>query len=291
MEKALVRGRRLGRRMAVEVDDSRGARPVVTLREIAEASGLEVTGGPDEAPAPAPPPAPGPEPGPTAEPAADPREVLRDLGLGRRLKPLAEELGSPGPLPAEPAPPAPEPPPRRAFRDAPVPCARCGQTPGEPLGDPPTDADKLAYVEAVLGGRPYEKRYSLLGGRLGLTFAASTPAEYAAGQALLGKKGAMGHFRTDDEALNFALSFRVAMALRLVRAGDALESHDPLPVPADIRDHDELMRFEGAVAGRLAAIGQRLPLAIQAAARFEDNYRTLTLRALDPGFWDGIAGK
>jgi hypothetical protein len=47
------------------------------------------------------------------------------------------------------------------------------------------------------------------------------------------------------------------------------------------------MAFEGQEVTRIADIGLRFQLATQTVLLFEDNYRTLLLRAADENFWTG----
>lgn len=281
MELALINSRRAGKRMAVDVDTSRGDRPIVNLRELADETGLTLETPEAEAPVRTSVPE-------TADPVrtsvpGNPVADMHDLGLGNynKLRPLNEELEKPVVPPRSedaPSPPA-------AFT-GPQPCARCGHRPGDDLADVPTADDKVAYVESVvLGDRQYEKAYTLFDGKLTLVFTASTHEEYMAGQALVAKKGALSHFRNSDEMLAFAATVRTVLTLRTIRA----QGHDDvdyavLKLPDNLQNHEQMMAFDAAVADRVKAIGARFHIALQAATRFESNYRTLMLRSLDENF-------
>ena len=95
MELALINSRRAGKRMAVDVDTSRGDRPIVNLRELADETGLTLETPEAESPVRTSVPE-------TADPVrtsvpGNPVADMHDLGLGNynKLKPLSEELAKP----------------------------------------------------------------------------------------------------------------------------------------------------------------------------------------------------
>jgi hypothetical protein len=272
--------------MGIEIDDTRGGRPVVNLKELAEESGMLLETDSEEVLDSGPVQTSVPEEAPVLDPVQTsvPEEAadLQAIGLGeyRPLRPLKEELDRPAVPPREvdaSPPPAP-------VYQAPQPCARCGHRPGDVMLDPPTDADKTAFVEAALGNRPYEKRYRLLNNKLTITFEAGSHDEYAAAQALTAKKAVLGHFRTPEEIVAFTSTVKAASALRRVETGGGADDYAPLPLPENRREYEQLMAYDAAVARRVKEIGMRFHIILQAAVKFEDNYRTLLTRALNETF-------
>ncbi len=113
-------------------------------------------------------------------------------------EPEPEELPPP-PIPSAPVPPTPAPPPEPPIAEeggeeygaaqATAPkiedCPLCGFHLSDPTVDEPDETDRQAFLEAILGRKPFVKRYELLGGRLRLTFRDLSNKEMDAGRTLL----------------------------------------------------------------------------------------------------------
>lgn len=110
-----------------------------------------------------PPPTPGP-----GQAAASLQQEARDRAAAAYQQGLAAGRAEPDPLTND----AGGPPPDNSAGGLlhPAECPHCGYDLKKPDPTAPTDDDKLNFVQAVLGQQRFRKTYSLLGGKLRLTF-------------------------------------------------------------------------------------------------------------------------
>lgn len=173
-----------------------------------------------------------------------------------------------------------------AFAPAVIPpCPRCGHEASDTLFEPPTDDDKLAFVEAVLGGIPFERNVTMLGSRFEVSVVMPTPLESDAVQKLVAWKGKKRGYDSMDEMVEEAIRYLSAVSVRHCRFGAHRHSYDPIRMPDDIYDDVQLESFHKRVHERLKEFGVRLSVFRRAYLQVEEIYKVLMVRSSDINFW------
>ena len=155
-----------------------------------------------------------------------------------------------------------------------------------------TQADKNAYLDAIVKGTRYTSKASLFGGRVNVKFRSRSLEETAAILSYINHEGAAGSFRTRADVQNASLTaLLVAQVAEIdgVSYGEMkkpllyVETVDGVDEPAWVKDLEIWRRKPEAL---VAALGDAL-------VEFEAKYWEMTRAAKDENFWnpDGSTGK
>lgn len=184
-------------------------------------------------------------------------------------------------LQEEPAP-KPEPAPRESeLADPNKRCAYCGWPASQDDITKLTEGDKLAFVAAILGGRPFRKTYSFYGGQLKLTFRTLSPQELDAAHGQVYKDIRDGLLASPaDEREKLARYISLMMLAQMTLGGRQV----PLPTidPSDIRK--TWTTFEKEVLSSTSMMHH----VVGAAGRFTRAVEKLEVNAENPDFYPAI---
>jgi hypothetical protein len=273
MEQQLLDARRAGKDVAVDSKVLPGGKKVVSLREIMQPSelpippALQVAGQVFDRPA---------EPQPDVAPSnvIDP-EKLKDMLFGQEpVSQPAEPTQQPEPdLLTEPIYHEPV----QAI------CKRCGWDQRKELALEPTEADKLAFLESVLGGGRFVRDVPLMGGKLVVRFQTLLVEEEDAIMRYLRGQLEAGKVMNNDEWGLAYLRARLLGSIAQVISADRVKPYGGLVVQDEIGK-----QIEGLFA--------KLPMPVhgilyQALSTFDELVRALTSRANDQNFWRGPAAE
>lgn len=92
-------------------------------------------------------------------------------------------------------------------------CARCGHDTAITNLPEISDSDRQDFIRAILGGRRYEKAYSLLGGKLNVVFRATTPQEVDLLLEQLRSDSNMERVKSDADYLCQHSRYRMALCI------------------------------------------------------------------------------
>lgn len=282
MEQEALAAARRGNQVTVDQKTVAGAAPVVTLREFT--AGMT----PAAAPGPLPEmPMQQEVPGlPTA-----PEVPLQKAGSqvpAEDLEAMKRALYGAGPeeAPAEPAAPAPAPKEEDMFQNRN--CPRCGWQVDQNNVHVPTDADKLEFMESVLGSRPFAKEVELMGGRMRARFRMVTVTEEDAITEYLNQEMEAKRIQNTGEWTLAYNRARLVSMLTWIKLGN----DEPVKYPTledQVKDEGSLVEQLGK---RMKEIPKAWPLTtyglmMQAMLSVTDVYSTLMARAYDANFWEG----
>jgi hypothetical protein len=272
LEKQVLEAKRAGQNVELASQTLPGGRKVVSLRELAQAEELpvppplQVTPQVQEVPL-------APRAQALAQPADDQfdPEKLKGMLFGpEQPAESTQQADEPAPVAA----PAPVP-------SLPQVCKRCGWDQSRPITEEPTEEDKTAFLESVLGGGRFVRDITLMGGKLIVRFRTLTVAEEDLILANMKRKLDNNEVANQDEwQLGYTRMRMFGMLASLVM-GSNVRMFQEMSLTADL---DQLVN---------AAFGS-LPLPFhgilyQALNTFDDLVRVLTSRAYDPNFWKGPA--
>lgn len=143
---------------------------------------------------------------------------------------LADKIVQAKPQPSQPVPePVTEAP--TANTTPHTNCQRCHWPSNVPFEIKPTDSDKQTFMASLLGLKPFEKRYSLLGGNMTVYFRSLTTADTAILQTQLGAMVRSGEVQGDAEYWANLNEFRLVLSVKRVDVGT-----DPVYEFAGLRD-------------------------------------------------------
>ena len=180
-----------------------------------------------------------------ADTVAELNEVRQRIDAARRAKTASETAGPgintniPGmaqaaaavqQAAAEPAPePAPEPTPEFLSEERNSICPRCGLDLDNPATEP-TKTDIMTYVQTVLGGQRFVKKYQLFDGRVTIIFRSLTTLEEECIKEQLTADVRTKQLLSQQEARVRHAEYRMALGLAaVVRAGQpTIELDEPL---------------------------------------------------------------
>jgi len=216
--------------------------------------------------------------------------------------PAAEALKPLPPVSAPPkSPPAPEPPPtpaddsksRTGLEREPN-CPHCGwNLEQRPDGVEPDRADKLVFLQAILGGQPFTKTVRLLDGKLGVTFRSLSRKTADLVDSQMRVEVDTQRVKSGTEYFNLANHYRLCMSLVAVEQTGGLvsfpESADDYAVDKDKERPDDTVLpqiCEYVAAKALPTEPARHVIGLQ-FARFQHLLAKLEARIDDANFWRG----
>lgn len=218
----------------------------------------------------------------------EPPQIIDDREPAAAEKPKE----APAPEPAEKAATAPEP------ETAAVPpmtilpfCPRCGWDMRQKFEVEITDLDKEDFVACTLGNTRFKRDYSLLGGKLKITFKTVLAEENKMIHRQLVLDQAAKKIVTEAEWFVQMLEYRLALSL------DAMTSHENKPlavVPAlgelpTAADETPLTTLTNYVNTTYLAHEVTRRLVGTHLRQFQRLVEALEAMALEPSFWNGIA--
>jgi len=163
----------------------------------------------------------------------------------------------------------------------PVPCPHCGWARGKEDKLTPSDLDVTNFVEAVLGGKPFRKAYTLYGGRLKMSFRTLTTQEIDAIYEQLRKDMVAGiidniYAERERRARYFAISMLEQLVLGTNVYSMAPLAKMPLDKQLDmvmskVLTTEMLVRHVTITAGEFRALADKLEV-----------------NATNPDFWKAV---
>jgi hypothetical protein len=140
---------------------------------------------------------------------------------------------------------------------------------------PPTEEDRKAFLSALLGGKQYEKRFTLFG-NVAVTFRDRTTADTERVLAILRNGRESGEMSADDYNITYD---RYMLVLQLLSFND--KEYALATQSNQLKDV-----LDSAVNERLMPLPRPIYHAVlMAFRRFEEENSYMTERALDSDFW------
>lgn len=216
----------------------------------------------------------------------------------------AAPVSAPEPAPAPPPPPAPEPAqePPKPVDPAPAPmtilpfCPRCGWDMRQKFDVEVTDQDKHDFLAAVLGNQRFKRDFSLMGGKVVLTFRTPLAEENKLVHRQLVFDQNAGRIATEAEWFTQMIEYRLAISLEKVTD----DKGKPLSVVPETREfkytpppeeplQTPLVSMLDYINSTVLAHEVIRRLAGQHLRHFQRLVEALEAMALEPSFWNGIA--
>lgn len=270
MEREAMERQRNGEQVAADVQKVPGSpTPVVSLKEFG--------GQPAAGPAPLEPAPPNPELPPSIQPAPVSSRAQDDAQIEDMKRAVFGD--------EQPADPAPDPVDKGGDILGPKICPRCGWDQDVDAAVQPTEADKVEFLESVLGERRFTKRIELLGGKMKATFRNVLIEEEDEITDFINSRIDSGKIRNEQDWQLWYTRCRLVVMLDKIDFGDKEKEFDPLSAfsPEESKPRLQVM---------LDTVPKKWPLAIhallvQAMQEFDQVYGTLMSKAYDENFWSG----
>lgn len=278
LEEQILEGARQGKRL-VPVEEVIEGNKVVSLKELADDVAPDI-----------------PEPSPNEEKL----ELLREQGQGEVADLLASVIKPlPVPDPEPPAPPAVEPEPVAVTTEEPPKpvqppvlsqprqqvCPRCNHDMNDLLVMKPTEEDKLAFVEALLGNRKFERAISQFNNQFSIHIQIPTSFEIEAAQALLRHQLVEKQFATLEERDEGGIRIMTVLGTSKVVTGDKETKYAMIELPDDLADVKQLRAFDKRYRDRVQLLGAQFPFCRRAYIQVEELYKVMVIRSSDVNFW------
>ena len=179
-------------------------------------------------------------------------------------------------------------------------CPRCDHELAKPIDLVPELADKLIFMQAILGDKRFKKTFDLFGGRVKITLRSLVinEAELCITQVSYDRRD--GKIIDYDQALMALMDYRLALALDSFQIGDKFQE---LPEDLDGWEIDIPKPGKGVPQTKLpqivkwlheqTAIGRESlwRVAGQTSQRFQKLHDYLESRSQDENFWKAIDGQ
>lgn len=214
------------------------------------------------------------------------------------------KAGSSAPFPPASQPPSPSPSaplqqhkenaaqPSTPFPQMPVICPRCGQDLNAPVALP-ADADKLAYLQCILGSQRFTKTYVLFGNRVEITFRSLLPTEADLILDQLDSEVRSGEIAVPTQYMRQFEIYRFSSAIvRIVVVGRP--PIDILPIGKIAHSEDifsALPQLNQHLNEQVFAAETLRRSAVQQWRLFDTLVRHMEAKADDPDFFSAIEGQ
>lgn len=164
-------------------------------------------------------------------------------------------------------------------------CPHCGWDVRNPEVTEPSDADKRAFLAAMLSGSRFYKQYKLFDGSVLVTFRTLTSEESMAALQLMKDDVKAERYMSDVEYLNVMHDYRLAMGLDNIMSSSARLLGTPPDITMlnieGLRSLHQKLLSEGLKSESLRrVVGQHYH-------RFQRLVEMLEVRSVDPNFWGG----
>ncbi len=202
--------------------------------------------------------------------------------------------------PQTPAPPAPEPAPADApATSAPMVilpfCPRCGWDMRQKFEVEVTDNDKQEFLASTLGGRRFQRRFDIFGGKLVLVFRSMLAEENRLIMRQLVLDQASQDIVTEDEWFLRLMEYRLACSLELMLDGNGKPLHTvpelsqfPHSPPPDKPLQTALVGLREFVNNTILPHEVTRRMVGQQLRYFQRLVEAIEAMALEPSFWHGI---
>lgn len=145
----------------------------------------------------------------------------------------------------------------------------------KPEEPPVSDEDKLAFVESILGEKPYSKSYQLFGGKVSATFQDRSVGDSEAIYARLDEDYSAGKIKSEEQWQIGLERYHMACGLKSVKIASS-NQNEVIDLRGDFKERLQ----------RLMQLPQPVYRALMNASRaFEGEVNFLVEKANDPDFW------
>lgn len=179
-----------------------------------------------------------------------------------------------------------------AARQAKQFCPHCGQDTSKSPEETPTEDDKVAFVEAILGGTRFERQYAMMGGKVTVRYQALTPDYVMAINQWMDYLQRTGLLRRAGLDIDVAAWLHRGYVAGTVVGVEGTTGKGvawaTVEAPLVFGDED-LKKFHEAITDRCKEIGVRYVHAVQGMVKFNNLVQNLSMHAFDENFWVGAS--
>ena len=154
----------------------------------------------------------------------------------------------------------------------------------------PAHADLLVYVQTVLGGQRFTKRYELLGGALNIVFRSLTITEDEHINAVVQDEVMRGKHLSKAEAQRRRAEYRLAASLQVVEMSNPINIPQPAEYQYEATEdcQSPIIAMRRDIFDKLLVTDTARRMVAWSYNDFTELLRTLEKKASDPNFWQAI---